>query len=49
MTIVISYVSIPNYIIYNLMNMNLVPVLSVQVEVWMIVSGCIVATLVRLA
>ena len=29
--------------------MNLVPLLSVQVPVWMIVSGCTLATLVRLA
>ena len=45
---VISCVSSLNYNIHILMNMNLVPLLSVQVPVWMIVSGCTLATLVRL-
>ena len=46
---VISCVSSLNYNIHILMNMNLVPLLLVQVPVWMIVSGCTLDTLVRLA
>ena len=46
---VIRCVSSLNYNIHILMNMNLVPLLLVQLPIWMIMSGCTLATLVRLA